>query len=266
MRIVTRLNTTLPLSGETVGYHWTQTPVRRSHGYPFYHWLQTEAGVGKIIIGQQHFLLKAHEGVLLAPFVAHQYYPWANQTWQTAFLTFSGALAAPIVNYLFPQPFARFHLDASTTGYLQEHYDCFQQDDAAATILQSQIIYNFLLLLQQRVPQTPLTFSQKAIVQPLVAYIHRHYSQKITNQQLQAVTQFSVSHTNKVFKNYFNMTPLQYLTDYRLRQAKALMLSKPELQIQEIAAATGFEDVSHFIKLFREHNHLTPRQFQRGQS
>ncbi|MBA1393761.1 AraC family transcriptional regulator, partial [Lactobacillus sp. XV13L] len=142
----------------------------------------------------------------------------------------------------------------------------FQQDDAAATILQSQIIYNFLLLLQQRVPQTPLTFSQKAIVQPLVAYIHRHYSQKITNQQLQTVTQFSVSHTNKVFKNYFNMTPLQYLTDYRLRQAKALMLSKPELQIQEIAAATGFEDVSHFIKLFREHNHLTPRQFQRGQS
>jgi AraC-like DNA-binding protein len=42
------------------------------------------------------------------------------------------------------------------------------------------------------------------------------------------------------------------------------MISSPQLQIQEIAESVGFEDVSHFIKLFREHNQITPYQFKKS--
>lgn len=262
MRLITRLNSSLPLSGETIGYHWHQSSVKRPQGYPFYHWLQTETGMGKVLIGQDHFVLKPQEGLLISPFVAHSYYPDGN--WQTAFLTFSGALASEIVNYLFPQKYSYLKLDHQVAYYLQHRYVDFQKDDDTTTALQSAIIYHFLVLLHQRSLNKMTTFPQKAIVQLLVEYLRSHYTQKITNNTIQEVTKFSIAYTNKIFKNYYQMTPLQYLTDFRLRKAKELMISSPQLQIQEIAESVGFEDVSHFIKLFREHNQITPYQFKKS--
>lgn len=36
-----------PFSIESIGYQWEQEMIMRADGYPYYHWLQTEEGLGR---------------------------------------------------------------------------------------------------------------------------------------------------------------------------------------------------------------------------
>ena len=46
-----------PITFDTIGNHWDQVPIYRPNGYPLYHYLQTEKGVGKIEIQGKSYLL-----------------------------------------------------------------------------------------------------------------------------------------------------------------------------------------------------------------
>ncbi len=39
---------------------------------------------------------------------------------------------------------------------------------------------------------------------------------------------------------------------YRISRARELLLSKPDMKIQDVAGASGFSDASHFIAMFRK--------------
>ena len=49
MRIIFRsIPVTEPFTYESIGKDWTQDHVSRPGGYPFYHYLQTEKGAGRV--------------------------------------------------------------------------------------------------------------------------------------------------------------------------------------------------------------------------
>lgn len=47
------------------------------------------------------------------------------------------------------------------------------------------------------------------------------------------------------------MTPIQYLTEFRLKRA-AMLLAEHTLSIQNIANAVGIPDSNYFTKLFKK--------------
>jgi len=40
------------------------------------------------------------------------------------------------------------------------------------------------------------------------------------------------------------------------------MLSNPNIHINEVSYATGFEDCNYFIRLFKKYEGVTPKQYQ----
>ncbi|MCM1212740.1 MAG: AraC family transcriptional regulator [Blautia sp.] len=64
----------------------------------------------------------------------------------------------------------------------------------------------------------------------------------------------------RYFKHMMNMTITEYLLEYRLSKAAALLESS-DLSITEIAGQTGFCDVSYFIKMFRRKTGSTPKAY-----
>lgn len=56
-----------PFIYDSIGNHWLQDATSRPNGYPFYHYLQTESGCGRITIQGKSYLLHEQEGVLIAP-------------------------------------------------------------------------------------------------------------------------------------------------------------------------------------------------------
>ena len=64
------------------------------------------------------------------------------------------------------------------------------------------------------------------------------------------------------FSRCVGMRPMQYVTLSRLTQAR-VMLMQTELPVMEVARQCGYNDVSSFVRRFREEFGVTPLQFRR---
>ena len=65
----------------------------------------------------------------------------------------------------------------------------------------------------------------------------------------------------RIFRQYQDLTPTQYINDLRLNYA-ANFLIHSDLPILDICMMAGFDNLSHFYHLFRKKYHTTPRQFR----
>ncbi|PIE73114.1 MAG: hypothetical protein CSA20_03205 [Deltaproteobacteria bacterium] len=72
----------------------------------------------------------------------------------------------------------------------------------------------------------------------------------------------SLSHTklNQGFRHEFGVTVFEYLRQYRLKRGKEL-LDSLEMNVTEVAYATGFSSPSHFAKAFRNHYKVKPSSY-----
>ena len=85
----------VPFTFESVGTEWEQPHVIRPEGYPYYHYLQTEKGCGRIETSVGSFVLHEDEGLLLAPHIRHSYEK-ESAVWYTKFASFTGTLESSI--------------------------------------------------------------------------------------------------------------------------------------------------------------------------
>jgi transcriptional regulator GlxA family with amidase domain len=97
-----------------------------------------------------------------------------------------------------------------------------------------------------------------------MAYIHRNYAQPLTREELASVACMGERHLNRCFRQETGVTPITYLTRYRIRQAKQLLESGGH-SIAEVALATGFSDSSYFARVFRREVGITAGEYKRGE-
>lgn len=97
----------------------------------------------------------------------------------------------------------------------------------------------------------------------LVAYLHEHYQEKFSLTALAESVSMSRNECCRYFRHMMNMTITEYLLEYRLAKAAAL-LEASGLSITEIAEQTGFCDVSYFIKMFRRKTGITPKAYAKS--
>lgn len=72
---------------------------------------------------------------------------------------------------------------------------------------------------------------------------------------------FSQRNFDRRFRNALGKSPLQYLQDTRLRNAKELLKSS-NLSIAEIANHCGYQNASSFTRIFRRAFHTSPRKYR----
>ncbi|NQZ22030.1 MAG: AraC family transcriptional regulator [Colwellia sp.] len=73
----------------------------------------------------------------------------------------------------------------------------------------------------------------------------------------------SISTFTRDFKATFNMTPKKWLQDKRLSRAHELLMHT-EFTVTHIALDLGYENVSHFIKSFKDKYKTTPKQLKQN--
>jgi AraC-like DNA-binding protein len=88
-------------------------------------------------------------------------------------------------------------------------------------------------------------------------YMDAHACEKIGLDAIARVACLSLHHFKRTFHDLFGISPHQYLIRKRLGKAESLLRHSP-LTIEYVCKATGFENVSSFIRLFREHTGSTP--------
>lgn len=92
-------------------------------------------------------------------------------------------------------------------------------------------------------------------------FIDAHCEKSITLEQVSRMCGLGSTTFTMKFKNHTGCTFLEYRNEMRIRRAKRLLADTDD-KIIAIAHQTGFEDVSHFNRTFKQHTQLTPREFR----
>ena len=99
-------------------------------------------------------------------------------------------------------------------------------------------------------------------IKQLLIYIHRHFHEPLTVEQLATHIHTSKRGCFRLFQKYLHTTPTAYIRSCRLQKACATLTSTSDSMTQ-IALNCGFGTSSHFGKCFRDTFGCTPLEYRR---
>jgi AraC-like DNA-binding protein len=101
---------------------------------------------------------------------------------------------------------------------------------------------------------------QRAI-QLIKDFIHDAFDQHISLKQLSSLAGLSPYYLTRLFKKATGLPPHAYLTQTRLKHAKAML--RQGIPLADTAIRTGFVDQSHFNRQFKKWTGVTPGEYRR---
>ena len=95
-------------------------------------------------------------------------------------------------------------------------------------------------------------------------YMRINYNKPISTEILAEVARYSITWLEQNFKAKYGLTPMQYLTQIRIKKAQQLLcMSEGEtLNIAEIGFAVGYNDPLYFSKVFKKATNLSPKDYR----
>ena len=90
--------------------------------------------------------------------------------------------------------------------------------------------------------------------------VEERYMEKISVENIAEELQVSASYLSRKFKNATGLTYLDFLNQYRIRQAIKL-LETGKYKVYEVSDMTGFTDYKHFSAVFRRYTDQSPSEF-----
>ena len=264
--------------------------------------------------GNQHSLLDTHHLALIAPDMPHACNPIDSNSWQylmfyieryaldsydqltnahlsTALPTLSNSLSAPLK---FPQ---QGIVDNWLKQALLRLFELLKADINAKTLqnLWQQIRQHLqqcygeppIQQIQHQYPSQALQSKQyKPINKAMLAltWLKSQPSERQTLSQWADAMNVSPAHLRRLLKTHYQVTPHQYLLNWRIHQSKELLITQGASQkgiqeavqgkkqehtlthhsLTEIAHQLHFADQSHFQRTFKRFTAITPRQYQRA--
>ncbi|WP_409340563.1 helix-turn-helix domain-containing protein [Paenibacillus sp. MBLB4367] len=123
-----------------------------------------------------------------------------------------------------------------------------QQDEQRSALME---LYPYIShhLLQEQRPRS-------------IQFIHEHYDENITVQQLAALEHFNRSYYTEWFLKETGKSPSAYLQEVRLSKAKQL-LRETSFSILQIALQVGLEHQSSLTRLFQKNEKTTPSLYRK---
>jgi len=99
-------------------------------------------------------------------------------------------------------------------------------------------------------------------INEIVLYLHTNYERKISIEEL--TEEFHINRTTLAdkFNSATGMPVMEYLIKLRVKMA-AIMLKDTALPIAEIAYRVGFNDITHFGRMFKKHMAYSPSEYRK---
>ena len=95
-------------------------------------------------------------------------------------------------------------------------------------------------------------------------YLLQHIADSSTDMSvLSQVFNFSADHIRRVYRKDYGCSPMTFLAEIRLAQAKKLLINMPVYSVNEVCRLYGFSDPFYFSRFFRQRTGCSPTQFRR---
>ncbi len=134
----------------------------------------------------------------------------------------------------------------------------------------NQLLLSELLSLQQRYIDevskeeiTPISTSPKyERVAEVAKYLNENYSKKITLEEVAKAFYISPYYLSRTFKEGTGFNLINYLNYIRIKNAKVL-LDTTRMTVIEISHEVGFESTTHFDRVFKDLEGMTPLKYRK---
>lgn len=97
--------------------------------------------------------------------------------------------------------------------------------------------------------------------QKIARFITQHYTELLTIEQIAQAVDLNPNYAMTLFRQQFNMSILEYLTQFRVAHAQRLLLFS-DLRIDYIAPQSGFGSISQFYATFKRTVGKTPHRYR----
>jgi AraC-like DNA-binding protein len=127
--------------------------------------------------------------------------------------------------------------------------------------LKQQIYFSeFIIQLQKEAFSIPS--ATEKVCESTMKYIQENYQKSISMRLLKEALNFHPDYVTRCMQKTIGITPIQYLTHYRIHLAKRLLI-ETEYKISAISREVGIDDVTYFSKLFKKIEGTTPMEYRR---
>lgn len=124
----------------------------------------------------------------------------------------------------------------------------------ASYIEKSAVFYKLLISLKNNEEKI-------SIASRIGKYISDNINEKITLEMLSEEFHFSKNQIINIIKKEYNMTPFEYLNSIKLSMAENLLEVTSDSN-EKIASECGFNNYSHFYRLFYRKNGISPSEWR----
>lgn len=241
--------------------------VVRVHHHSIHQILYAIEGVGKISLDNQEYDLSQDQAAFIAPHSRHSIYSRSSLTLLVLAFDISAVefFGENELKSSFFQQSKFFYPDVITSNELRQHlrkmlyeqssYNRFSKWAIKIHLLQ------ILLTMTRYEDKHPTQDINSLRTDKIKNYIDTHYYEPLTSNDIAAKLGISSRYINTIFKDCYQKTPMQYLTEVRIERAKKL-LRETDKEIITICFEVGYEALSTFYRAFKNTINMSPNQYR----
>ena len=242
---------------------WFSTARTDKESYILFYTLR---GAGLIEQDGNHVVLETGQALLLNCRTAQSYCTAPGQScWHHYWVHLDGAGVAAMEPLLLPD---KKLTPVQLTGVrMQELFELVLEQMELGTVdsmVQTGLALHEMLALcaQSLFAQAEMTTNRQLILQAAET-LRKNYRQELSLADLLSSAHMSKSYFLRLFRRYMGTTPYNYLVNFRITQAKELLVLTDH-SISEIAQEAGFGDASNFSTRFAKATGQSPMQYRKS--
>ncbi len=247
------------------------------HYHPEFELVYVEASNGIRHVGQHISNFMESDLVLIGPNIPHLNFDYGLKTEYRQIVVqlkeqFLGdaMLHTPELEHissLFARAWKGLSFSGKTKQLVAEKLRLMKSLDAFTRLLLLLDIFNILARsrevteLNQKDTSVRLFLNDKIRMGSIYKYIHAKYNETPDVNEVAASVHLSTAAFCRYFKKQTNITFTDFVNQYRITQAKTLLLQGKT--VSEVCYETGFESLSYFNKLFNKITDENPTAFKK---
>ncbi|MBQ7900584.1 MAG: helix-turn-helix transcriptional regulator [Clostridia bacterium] len=232
--------------------------ILRSKGRVDYHFLYITKGLCTAHTSEGEIQLSPGDMLIYKPYEKQMYVFEENYTTEYFYIHFAGCGVPELMKKTALDNVCCIHaanpniMSNTFEGIVTHHKESGHNLKSISYLLQ-------LMCLMSESLSNTTTISDNRI-DSAIAHMHRNYSQNHALDFYAKMCNLSTTRFSHLFKSVTGKSPHRYITDIRLSQVKHLLESS-DMNISEIAHATGFDDPLYMSRIFKAHNGMSPTEY-----
>lgn len=249
------------------------------HWHPEVEFVLIEKGTMELLVGSDRYTVGAGTGIFINSQVIHRFE--AAESVIIPNIVFSPSLLAPETSLIY-RKYIQPVLDSAAECVMfsaeepgqKELLDTLvsvfivQEEENGCEIKTVELLLKLWRMLFEKVDAAEKTSALRAAektqaqLQIMLQYIHKNYLYPISLDDIAETVALSKSSVLNIFQKNIHTSPIQYLVNYRLKQA-AKLLATTRSNVSTIAGDTGFENIGYFCRKFKEVFQMTPGEYRK---